>query len=146
SWRNSLKDKRAGSSPALSLVALPVAEATAAERPRMPAGRTIVERTATTIRPAMPARSATTRHRDDRGALGRSLIERRHRHGMRCGHRRKTDADREQGRSKYLHRLSLSVNETNRFKDTLPTLTNDGDAGASDGDDASASDGATGDA
>ena len=91
----------------------------------------------------MPAWSAASVHGDHRGVLGDGLIQRRDRHGLRCGHRGKADANREQGGSKYLHRLFLSVvgEENTPFQKYVSAFTNDGDGGASDGGGASASGG-----
>ena len=60
------KEKEDGNFPP-SRTPSQVAEATAAERSGMPAGRAVVHRTATTIRSAVPARSATTRDTDGIG-------------------------------------------------------------------------------
>jgi hypothetical protein len=98
--------KRAGNFPPFAFI-LPVAEAMPAERPRMPAGRAVVHRTATAIGPTMPTGSTTAGHGNDAGFGRRRLIQRSHRHGLGHGDGRKTDTDRKQGRSKYLHGLSF---------------------------------------
>src|ERR1700722_17576135 len=89
----------------------PVAEATAAERSGMPAGRAVVHRTTTAIGPAVPARSTATSHGNGRGADRCRLSERNHRHGLSDRHRRKAEAeaeaDREQGHSNDFHRHSF---------------------------------------
>jgi hypothetical protein len=90
----------------------PVAKATAAERSGMPAGGAVVHRTAAAIGPAVPARSAATGDADGVARCG--LIERRQRHGLRSGHRRKADADSEQRCSKNLHMLSFLLHATKK--------------------------------
>src|ERR1700731_447732 len=111
----------------------PVAEAPAAERSGMPAGRAVVHRTAAAIGPAVPTRSAATGDADGVARCG--LIERRQRHRLRSGHRRKADADSEQRCSKNLHMLSFLLhatkNQSRSHKNddrTYERITSDGDA------------------
>ena len=123
----------------------PVAEAMAAVRSGMPAGRAVVHRTTTTIGPAVPARSTPTSHGNGRGVGRCRLIERSYRHGLRCRHRRKAEADREQGHCNNFHSHSfLLVRDENDLAQMgLDHFTN-GDDGASAGgasdDDASGGD------
>jgi hypothetical protein len=148
----SAKQKQKGREiPALCFI-LPVAEATATERSRMPSGRAVVHRTTAAIRPAVPTRSAAASHRNGGGVGWHRLVERRHRHGLGYRHRRKAEADREQGHNGNLHDIpsywhaTLLARDENDFAQTsshvlvLDHLTDDG---ASDGD--ASDDGANGD-
>jgi hypothetical protein len=101
------RKKGAGNFPPLGFFRLPVAEATAAERSGMPAGRAVIHGTTTTVGPAVPAQSTATSHGNGRGAGRCRLIERGHRHGLRDRHRRKAEADREQGHGNDFHRHSF---------------------------------------
>src|SRR5579863_9248193 len=114
------QNKRSRKFPPLRFFNSPVAEATAAERSGMPAGRAVVHRTATAIRPAVPARSTAASHRNGRGAGRGRLIERSDGHGLRDRHRRKAEADREQGYGNNFHGHSfLLVRDENDLAKTL---------------------------
>jgi hypothetical protein len=138
--------KRGGKIPPLLFFISPVAEAMAAIRPGMPAGRAVVHRTTTAIRPTVPTRSTTASHRNGSGVASCRLIERRHRHGLGSRHRHKADADREQRCSKYLHWHSFPSlrGEITRDQMKLRHVINDDDGDASGGgasdDDASGDD------
>ena len=134
--------KEGGNSRPLAKV-LPVPEATPAERPGMPAGRAIEHRAASAIGTAVPAGAAAAGDADGVGRYG--LVERRHRHGLRCGDRGKAEADGERRCSKDLHGLSFPVavqrnddselrkHGDNRTADCLTSDDGASDGGASDG-------------
>ena len=84
-----------------------VAEATLAERARVPAGWAIIQRPASAIGTAVPAGTAAARNRN--GVFGCSLraLERRHRHGLGYRNCAKAEANRQRGCSKYLHERSF---------------------------------------
>src|SRR5450756_214577 len=79
----------------------PVAEATPAERPGMPAGRTIVHRAAAAVGTAMPAGAATAGDAD--GVTRNRLVERGQRHRHRRRDRRKAEANRKRRCKKHFH-------------------------------------------
>jgi hypothetical protein len=76
-----------------AVITSPVAEAAAAERARMPAGRTIVHRTASAIGTAMPARTAATGDQNHLSRCGR-IGDGRQRHRLRGGHADQAEAQR----------------------------------------------------
>jgi hypothetical protein len=134
----------------------PIPEATAAERPGMPAGRTIVHRTASTVGTAVEA--GTTTAGDADGVGRRALVERSHRHGPRRGNRRKAETNGKRGCSKYFHRLfsfpslhsprcgGLCLGKKCDFDAATPLTSSGGASGgdASDGDASPNGDGANG--
>src|ERR1039458_4482424 len=79
----------------------PVAEATPAERPGMPAGRAVVHRAAAAIGTAVPAGPTTAGDAD--GVTRDGLVERGQRHRRRRRDRRKAEANRKRRRKKHFH-------------------------------------------
>src|ERR1700688_1689482 len=84
-----------------------VAKATPAERAGMPAGRTVVHRSASAIGTAMPARPAAAGNLDHIFGSRLIRIERRHRHRLRRRDRGQTKPDRQRRYSQYLHERLL---------------------------------------
>src|SRR6185437_1677562 len=91
-----------------SSVVSPAAEATAAIRAGVKAGRAVIQRAAAAIGTAVPAPSAAAGHLDDDGIAGGDRRDGCERHGLRAGRREQTEAERKSRSSKEFHGPFLS--------------------------------------
>ena len=91
----------------------------------MPAGRTVIERTAGAIGTAVPAGSTSICDTDDHPVVGGGLAERRKRHRLRGGYRREAEAEHDSRSSKNFHGLSFLEAAMARVRNTTGDLERD---------------------